>query len=176
MGYHLKEPPRLRRTRVDPIMNMIIRKAQIGDLRTIQDLNHALFESDHSSDRDLKMTWPYDEGESYFRGMIEGTIGVCFVAVENEEVIGYLAGCIKTDTPSWRPIIVAELENMLVRSEYRSRGVGAALADNFITWSKDNGAQRIAVSAYSKNQRAIDFYKSLGFDTYCTELELDLTK
>lgn len=157
-------------------MNYLIRKAQIKDLRSIQDLNHALFESDHSSDPDLKMTWPYDEGESYFRGMIEGTIGVCFVAVENEEIIGYLAGCIKTDTPSWRPIVVAELENMLVKSEHRSHGVGRTLADKFITWSKDNGAQSVAVSAYSKNERAIGFYKSLGFEAYCTELEFDLRK
>lgn len=157
-------------------MNYIIRKAQIDDLRTIQYLNYSLFKSDNSSDPDLKMTWPYDEGESYFRGMIEGTIVVCFVAVENEEIIGYLAGCIKTDTPSWRPIVIAELENMLVKSEYRSHGAGRALADKFIAWSRENGAQSMAVSAYSKNERAIDFYKSLGFEPYSTELELNLTK
>ena len=151
-----------------------IRKAKLSELKTIQDLNKALFESDSDKDAELNMNWPYEDGKEYFEGAIKGTTGVCFVAEENGEIIGYLAGSIKKVVPSFRPVRRSEVENMLVKEEYRSKGIGAELMAAFIDWSRSNGIKYVFVQAYSSNTGAINFYKKQGFDPYSAELELTI--
>jgi len=41
----------------------------------------------------LNMNWSFEKvGEAYFRNKITEKTGVCFVAVINNEIIGYMAG------------------------------------------------------------------------------------
>jgi ribosomal protein S18 acetylase RimI-like enzyme len=152
-------------------MKVAIRKARDTELKTVQDLNYALFVSDSKSDQELNMNWPYEDGKDYFKKMIEGSIGACFVAEVGGEVIGYLAGSIKAQTPSYRPVKRSELENMFVREEYRNKGIGEKLVKKFLSWSKENGISNTFVSAYSPNHGAIRYYERLGFKPYASELE-----
>jgi GNAT superfamily N-acetyltransferase len=152
---------------------ILIRKAHPEELKIIQDLNHQLFLFDYERDPDLNVQWPYEkDGEEYFRKMIDGEIGVCFVAEVEGKVVGYLAGCGELETPSYRPVKRAELENMFVIEEYRGAGVGTKLANEFIDWSHSKGVQHIFVSAYAGNERAIKFYQKAGFKPYAFELEI----
>lgn len=153
-------------------MDVTIRKARPEELKTIQDLNHDLFKSDYSSDTFLNKNWPYKEGKKYFQGMISGENGVCYVAEINSKIVGYLAGSIKKQTPSYRPIKLSEIENMFVKENYRNKGIGEKLAKLFLQWSKDNGAARCFVSAYTPNVRAITFYNKVGFQPYSSTLEV----
>jgi GNAT superfamily N-acetyltransferase len=155
-------------------METIIRKAKAEDLRAVQDLNHALFESDSSSDDTLNLNWPYEDGEEYFRRMIAGETGVCYVAEVNDEIVGYLAGSIKLEQPSYSTVRRSELENMFVKEEFRSQGIGEKLAKTFLQWSKSSGVAKSFVQAYAPNQRAIAFYQRAGFAPYSVELEIDL--
>ena len=156
-------------------MNVVIRKAKLEDLKTIQDLNHALFLSDADKDKKLNHDWPYLEtGKEYFKGAIEGKTGVCFVAEKDNEIVGYLAGSIKFDSSIYRQVRRSELENMFVTEECRGQGIGEKLAKKFIDWSKENDVTHTFVSAYWLNERAIKFYKRLGFEPLALELEARL--
>lgn len=155
-------------------MNVVVRKAIIGDLKTIQDFNHALFLFDIGRDPELNANWPHEQdGEAYFTKMINEENGICFVAEVNGKVAGYLAGCMRSNVPSYRPVKRSELENMFVAEEYRRMGVGSKLAEEFITWSKSKGAAKVYVSAYVGNEKAINFYQKVGFKPRCLELETD---
>ncbi len=147
-----------------------------GDLQIIQKLNHDLFISDSSSDPELNLNWPLEkDGEDYFRRMINEEIGICFVAEDGNEVIGYLAGCISTRTNSARPVKRSEVENMLVREDYRSKGIGSNLIRIFLKWSKEKGVDKAFVIAYAPNDKAIKFYERNNFHPYSIELEQDLS-
>jgi GNAT superfamily N-acetyltransferase len=152
---------------------VVVRKAKPNELRAVQDLNHELFEWDTRHADLLKNTWAYEEGESYFKGMIDGVIGVCFVAEVSGILVGYLVGSIQT-AESYRPIQRAELENMFVRQEYRGRGIGTALIKTFLSWSLEAGMPRVFVSSFASNTAAQGFYKKNGFEPYSIELEMKL--
>lgn len=152
---------------------VLIRKAKPEELKVIQDLNYKLFLFDYGRDPELNIKWPYEKaGEDYFRKMIAGEIGICFVAELEGKVIGYLAGCRKLETPSYRPVKRAELENIFVLEEYRGTGAGTKLANEFINWSRSKGCTHIFVVPYAENKGAIDFYQKVGFKPYALELEI----
>lgn len=156
-------------------MNVIIRKAKEEELRTIQELNHELFLHDKEFDSSLNMRWPFEKiGEEYFKDRISGKEGVCFVAVVDGEIVGYLAGGMRKPY-SYRTVKVqSELENTLVKENFRGKGIGEKLFREFVKWSRKMGAERITVSASFDNRNAIKFYKKVGFEDYATELEYEI--
>lgn len=154
---------------------MVVRPATPDDLKTIQDLNHQLFEHDSEWISHLVMDWPYDPqtGQAYFKDVTERPDAACFVAEDNGEVVGYLAGSLKK-AESYRKVKMAELENMFVKEAYRHQGIGKQLASKFKQWCKEQGVQKILVIASAPNEQAIQFYKSIGFEPYSLELEMSL--
>jgi len=153
----------------------IVRKARPEDFKAVQDLNYQLFVHDQEYDPLLKMTWPYDkEGAAYLAKRVAGKEGVCFVAELDGRVIGYLCGGMMKPY-SYRMVKKqAELENTLVAAEYRGQRIGEKLFESLMAWAKEQGAERILVSAAAQNLEAIKFYRRVGFGDYATELEFDL--
>jgi len=150
-----------------------VRKARTDELKVVQDLNHELFLFDSVRDPELNLEWPYQQaGEDYFKGMIAGTIGVCFVAELDGTVVGYLAGSRKLGDEAYRPIKRTELENVFVRDKYRGSGVGTALVQAFVEWSHSKGIKYIFVEAYALNEKAVMFYQKVGFAPRSLELEM----
>ncbi len=156
--------------------NSIIRFAKDSDLKAVQELNHQLFVHDGVYDETLVMSWPFEKfGEDYFKERISGLDGVCFVAEVQGEMVGYLAGGIIKESYSGRTIKkISELENMIVGESSRGKGIGEKLIREFIKWSKERGAERIKVSAYSGNHDAIRFYEKVGFVPNITDLEYEV--
>ncbi len=152
-----------------------IRKARRSDLKKIQELNYQLFVHDKVYDLTLNINWPYEKvGEEYFKDRIGGKNGVCFVAEIKDEIVGYLAGAL-TKPYSYRNVgNLSELENTLVKEEFRGKKIGEELFKEFLKWSKEEGAVRIKVSASADNSRAIKFYKRIGFVPYVAEMEYEI--
>lgn len=151
---------------------MNIRKASSGDLARIQELNHQLFKHDSDWITHLNFDWPYKEGKAYFQKRIEGD-GICLVAEDAGKLAGYMTGSLK-DAESWRHVRMTELDTIFVDEKYRGSGVGKALVANFVSWSRQQGVQKIYVEASAPNENAINFYKSLGFEPYTLALEMNL--
>lgn len=153
-----------------------IRIARPDELPIVQKLNGDAFENDAEHDPYLVMTWPTDPstGGTYFRRRLDGAgDGVVFVAEDNGDVIGYIAGAIRPNEP-YRRGSRSELENMFVRADARRSGIGSSLVNAFVTWSRQQGADEVYVSAYFDNERAVSFYEHYGFRSYAHDLLLDL--
>jgi len=150
--------------------NIIIRKATIEDLSIIQELNNSLFKLEKENyDSTLVNDWPLsEEGKEYFSDLILNHYVI--VATLNNNIVGYLAGTIE-EKVSYVEVQYGEINNMLVKDEYRGYGVGKLLINNFKEYCKSNNISDIKVVASYKNKNAIEFYHKNGFE----EFDLTLT-
>ena len=142
--------------------DIVIRKAILDDLETIQQLNYELFvlESNNFDDT-LIVDWSLsDDGRQYFISSINNDITL--VAVVNNKIVGYIIGSLDTEG-AYNNIKQAELNNMYVLEEYRSIGVGGRLFDELKKLFIENGMQEVKVVADCKNVKAVNFYKKNGF-------------
>jgi len=58
---------------------------------------------------------------------------------------------------------VVEL-GMNIRSDFREIGIGKAMMDFMVNWARKNGYEKISLSVFSTNERAIKLYKKFGFE------------
>ena len=144
---------------------VIIRKASLEDLSSIQQLNDNLFDLEFNNfDDTLKLGWALEkDGREYFEDMIKNEI--VFVAQIEEKIVGYLAGSI-CESISYITESFAELDNMCIDDEYRRFGIGTLLMNEFKKYCKEKNMQNIKVTASAKNSRAIQFYMKNGFEDY----------
>lgn len=155
--------------------NPIIRKADINDLKEVQNLNLSLFKSHIEYDKQLDLNWPFsNEGTEYFSERISSEDGCVLVAEIQDEIVGYLCGGIR-EPETYRKIDkAAELENMFINPNHRSKKVGSKLISEFLNWCKSQKVQKVKVEASAQNHLAINFYKKNNFNDYSLSLELDL--
>lgn len=153
-------------------MKATIRKAEMNDLKAIQDLNYKLFLWDYDRDPTLNVDWPYEEvGKDYFVKRISGESGVCFVAEQDNHIVGYVAGRVSKEIDKTDTILRSELENIYIEEAARSKGVGRLLVQELTNWCKDKGAQSMFVTAYYHNVNAVSFYEACGFGPFALKLE-----
>ena len=146
-------------------MNVKIRKANIDDIENIKELNNKLFIYEYENfDSSLNVGWPFtEEGDKYFRDIILNEI--VFVAIDDEKIVGYLAGTVDTKI-SYILKPISELDNFYIEESYRRCGIGSMLVDEFKRYCKSNGIDEMKVTASASNFYAIEFYKKNGFNDF----------
>ncbi|HKL44068.1 MAG TPA: GNAT family N-acetyltransferase [Candidatus Absconditabacterales bacterium] len=157
-------------------MNIIIKTATIDNLKNIQELNLKLFKKEFEEyDSLLNVNWTFGEfGTKYYQDKIINDNCCVLVAVVDDNIIGYLCGGI-TKGEEYRNLpIVAELENIFVLNDFRSKGIGTKLYNKFIEWCKIKKVGKLKVEASVKNKLAIEFYRKNNFKDYTLILEADL--
>ena len=140
---------------------MLIRKAEVKDLKFIQELNNQLFDLEiENYDPYLTKNWPLsDDGKDYFLNAIKEN---CVLVAESEnKVVGYLLAE-EIDIPYYK-FKLAELCNMCVNKQYRRQGIGEKLFLEFEKYFQDKGITHFTVTASFKNESAKSFYKKMGF-------------
>lgn len=153
-------------------MKINIRLATPDDWKTIQNLNNYVFLNDQDHDPDLDLNWPFSqEGINYYQKLASGKNSSCLIAEADSEAIGYVAISIKNF--GYRKSKYVEIENIGVLPKYRSHGIGKMLITEVKKWADKKNINKLYVSAYSKNCRAIEFYQSCGFKPIGIELEMD---
>ena len=142
---------------------ILVRNATEADVEAIVTLNHGLFQED-AGQRDpfMDLDWPLAHGHEYFSTLVVRDEVCCLLAEKEGRAVGYLIGYLRKPS-SLRPIKLAELESMFILAEYRGSGVGSELISRFRSWCQAHDVERLTVTAYAANQRAIAFYKRHGF-------------
>jgi ribosomal protein S18 acetylase RimI-like enzyme len=148
-----------------------IRQVKVSEASQLQALNNEVFIDNAKYDPDIIPEWAYSEsGKKYFQDLVNDPTSICFVA-ENERgtLVGYIAGSPKPF--SYRQSKYFELDNMGVIPEYRSQGIGENLIQELLNWTKEQGFQKVFVSSYFNNEKAIRFYQKCGFEPIDISLE-----
>lgn len=154
-------------------MNIEIKRADISNLKEIQNLNNQLFELEYNNfDPSLKVGWPFEkEGTAYFTDMLNNEI--VYIALAEDKIIGYLAGSINIQH-SYVTKSLAEVDNMFILEDYRKYGIGSKLMNEFKKYCIQNSIEELKVTASAKNSNAIKFYKKNGFNEFEITLKQDL--
>ena len=154
-------------------MDIIIKKADIENLKEIQELNNQLFKLEYDNfDPSLKVGWPFEkEGIEYFSDML--TNEIVFIALVDDIIVGYLAGSINVES-SYVTKTLAELDNMFILESYRKYGIGTKLINEFKDYCKKRQIQEIKVTASAKNVNAILFYKKNGLEEFDVTLKMKI--
>lgn len=154
----------------DNLPMIVIKSAGKDNIQTLQNLNDEVFIDNHKYDPDLKMGWAKSEvGRKYFIEAVSNPNGICLIAWDGEEAVGYLAASQKDF--GYRLSKYIEIDNMGVSPGYRSKGVGSQLMDKFFEVAKQRGFQKAYVNAYFDNTKAIEFYERSGFSKIDVSLE-----
>ncbi len=82
---------------------------------------------------------------------------VLVASVENE-VVGMCSVQTLISTSEGGP--VGLLEDVVVKTDYRGKGVGTALLSEIFSWCEEKGITRVQLLADRDNQEALDFYAS----------------
>jgi len=88
----------------------------------------------------------------------DGTLGVGFLALEQQVVCGIAGGLLDEND-----LKKAQLVSMWTAPEYRKLGAGRMLVEAVIGWARKAGVERLNLMVTSPNQGAVLFYQRLGF-------------
>ena len=102
----------------------------------------------------------YHDAEKKWTEFLNDTKNFIFVAKQNNEVIGFVAGCIDDENSE------GELYALYVDPALKNTGIGSKLLDKFFEHMKENNITSIIVWAMSKNKNAISYYKHKGAVEY----------
>jgi GNAT superfamily N-acetyltransferase len=86
-----------------------------------------------------------------------------FVAEVEQMVIGMCSGQIVISTAEGGPALL--VEDVVVRSDWQGRKTGSLLLDALSRWAIGKGISRLQLLADNTNQKALGFYKKLGWQT-----------
>lgn len=99
--------------------------------------------------------FPLPWGRTAFLAELVNPFSRPYVALEGEEVVGYMVLWIQGDT--------LHLANIAVRRDRRGQGIGTRLMDKAFEVARERRLRRITLEVRVSNRRAQRFYEKLGF-------------
>lgn len=88
---------------------------------------------------------------------------ITLVAMQEEEVMGFVHGFIKEEAGVLVNETVIALDAIYVKEKNRKHGVGTALIKEFKSWGKSVGGKFIDLTVLVDNHSAIELYKKHDF-------------
>jgi GNAT superfamily N-acetyltransferase len=137
-------------------MNLRVEDALASDIEAIADLLHALFtqEAEFTPDRDRQL-------RALRMFMADPSDGHLFVARENGAIIGMASLQFEISTALGGR--AAWVEDVIVNSAHRGRGVGKRLFEHLIAFAHSEGLLRLSLLTDHDNHTAQGFYARFGF-------------
>jgi len=107
------------------------------------------------------------ESGEYPKSMIESENSDFLVAVDNENIVGFIH-INQMSTPAYDSIVpheYAEIMAFMVTASYREQGVGTKLLDYAKDWSKSRNLEYIELLSLVNASEATEFYEKKDFYT-----------
>ncbi len=142
-----------------------IRLATISDIPTIMDLWSDLmaFHKPFNPFFELR-----SDAAEKFRTFLHSNIqnnekAHVFVAIGNNQVIGYMMGVILNAAPVFKIDQVGEIMDAFVAVDYRRQNIGERLFNAFKTWFQMKKVNRVDVNIAVGNPLSSKFWAKMGF-------------
>lgn len=121
--------------------NLVIDKMTLSDLNEISD----------------NLTSDFDEfwNSSILESELKNPFSKYIIARLNKKIVGF-AGVIDT-------VDQLEITNIVVKKDFRKKGIGNELLEQLIKLAKENGKDKITLEVNSTNLAAIKLYEKNGF-------------
>jgi len=141
-------------------MPILIRQVRETDAATIAILSQQL--GNHIPESEIK---------DNIKNILESNDHCAFVAVLNEQVVGWLHGFYALRLGS-APF--CEIGGMVVDSNYRKQGIGRQLIEHMKTWAKTKQASKLRVRCSSTRTDSHAFYRQLGMHQLKSQLVFEV--
>lgn len=123
-------------------MDIKIDKMTVKDLESIKDILISDFDD----------FWNYN----ILKDELKSENSKYIVAKFDNKIIGFSGIKVFVDN--------ADIMNIVVRKNFRNKGIGTVLLENLLTLSKKLGLNSLSLEVNEKNIPAINLYKKLGFE------------
>ena len=140
---------------------MIIRKATLDDAKTLNEFLTLLIKDEKQYDSGINENFIVT---NMYENYIEDPDKMIAVAEENDKIVGYIYGYIKSNDGVYLYATV-KLDALYVDPNYRNRGIATSLIDYFKNWTIEQNLNDIEISVCSRNNAAKSLYNKLGFIT-----------
>lgn len=122
------------------------------------------------------MTRNSENAKKWYNELLNG-IRIIFVYTENDEFIGEGALVLENNDPDYTiPDKRVYLSRLIVKAEYRNRGIGNIILDYLIDYAKHLGYKEISLGVDIDNLNAKHLYEKKGFTKVIFEGEDELGK
>ena len=101
---------------------------------------------------------PFTYWETFTRSVTEPGRHVMYLACDGDDVLGSTCGIRDSESRD-----VARVGSMWVAPLHRGRGIGQALLESVLSWSREHGFTRLKLWAPSANAAALALYENAGF-------------
>jgi len=102
----------------------------------------------------------------------DDNIFLCFAEIDCN-IVGYIYGFLQNNGDAYKESIT-QLDAMYVEDSFRKMGIGNALIDEFIKWSKKKKAKFIELKVCIDNNDAISLYHKNYFKEVKSIMRLDI--
>ena len=131
-------------------MEISVRNAEINDMESIVELSSQL----GSKIQVLAF-------KNRFKQILENANNCVYVAIENENVVGWLHGFYAFRIQSE---CFVEIGGLVVCGKVRKKGIGKKLIDQAIKWTKLKNCKNIRVRCNVIRIESLKFYENIGFE------------
>ncbi len=113
-----------------------------------------------------------DNDSAYLRWIMSTSDNFGYLALVNGKLAGMILCGLVVKNNCYKKVYY--IHDLVVKSEYRSLGIGKYLCNKLTEQAKKNGIKHIEGEVFMFNENAIGFYKKLGYKTASTVMSLDL--
>ena len=157
---------------------MNIRFAIPEDVPAILRLLQQVGKLHHEGRPDLFREGAQKYGASQVFRMLESSLQPIFVAVEDDQVLGYGFCQVKTHelNPVFHDYTELYIDDICVDENARRKGVGSAIYKEILRYAKQRRCHNVTLNVWSFNEDAMAFYKKCGLKPQRIFLETLLEK
>ena len=131
-------------------------KATHSDIPELIELLRSLFEQEAEFEPNSEI-----QSKALSKIILDPKIGIILIAKEDDKILG-MVNLLFTESTALGSK-VALLEDMVILSSSRGRGIGSQLIDYAISEAKKVGCKRITLLTDIENTKAQSFYQKKGF-------------
>jgi GNAT superfamily N-acetyltransferase len=131
-------------------------KATHSDIPELVELLNSLFEQEAEFEPNSEI-----QSKALSKIILDPKIGIILIAKEDDKILG-MVNLLFTESTALGSK-VALLEDMVILSSSRGRGIGSQLIDYAISEAKKVGCKRITLLTDIENTKAQSFYQKKGF-------------
>jgi GNAT superfamily N-acetyltransferase len=155
---------------------LILRHATAEELDRIQPLWQALYQ--HQAEHGMLLRLPEGAYDAWLKSIVPflGRFASVVVAELNGEIIGFVAGRIRTLPPYFGSSTVGAISEVFISQSHRSGGIGRRLLAFSLEWFRAQEITRIELQVVARNPQGIRFYRQLGWHDELIQMVWDTTQ
>lgn len=105
---------------------------------------------------------------------LSDTTSILFIAKSENKIIGYItAGISWFKYSHYNSNNYCIIGDIMIDKKYRQLGIGKTFIEEIKKWAKAQSTHKIVLDVFSKNTKALNFYKKQGFNENFNNLILE---